>query len=349
MENSDWLYVNDFNVSGTFAEDLKPLPIREVYSMFTKCLGTYLKRQLTYPSDALNAFAGISRILESRLPTPMLFGLPVAFFDSALLCWGSFRGTMQRRSGFPSWSWAGWCGSMSSNDNSDPFEDIIFLEFHTWIEWYVYSEEKDQFISLRSILSEGHQPPEVMSHAYHNRFIRMGAFEHCQANLRGRGYFERGGSFEDRLPIQNLQRYVEMPLETSPTARSNLASQPGVLRFFTISVVFDVVLGQKTEGQNYVEKRFVLLDSLGYIVGDLVFASDHEDDQLRDTSQLLGRHKFILLSEALNRRSGYLYRESASGKREVGRDPFLFQDSPIKDARIEAGYISRTSTKVVMC
>jgi len=85
-------------------------------------LRDYNDRNLTYPEDALNAFAGIMRALCPAFKSGFLSGLPLAFFNIALL-WQP-RGYAVRRvarkgvSGancLPSWSWAGWKCSVETS------------------------------------------------------------------------------------------------------------------------------------------------------------------------------------------------------------------------------------------
>jgi hypothetical protein len=87
----------------------------------------YSKRDLTFEHDSLQAFAGITRHLEtSKFPMLQLWGVPFLHpsqwetlqqGDKSLmvgLLWKhqqSYWSTPRkpyRRSGFPSWSWAGW-------------------------------------------------------------------------------------------------------------------------------------------------------------------------------------------------------------------------------------------------
>jgi len=114
--NGEELKADDFDLSDTFGYEYLPISLQDPsesdgirYSKFTQCLHEYLRRNLLYDSDALNAFTAVSNIVASGLSTPMISGLPVAFFDLTLLCW---NGTMR---GFPSWSWAGWCGRMGAS------------------------------------------------------------------------------------------------------------------------------------------------------------------------------------------------------------------------------------------
>lgn len=88
-------------------------------------LSDYLERNLTYEEDILRAFSGISETLGRSISGGFHFGLPEQFFDAALL-WVPTE-TLTRREvlkngyskyDFPSWSWAGWKGCISSQINA---------------------------------------------------------------------------------------------------------------------------------------------------------------------------------------------------------------------------------------
>ena len=76
----------------------------------------YSARNLTYPSDILNAFAGFSSVFEDCCGGPIIHGLPLRVLSVALLwCQAKDENGGQRRRGsnghlMPSWSWAGWQG-----------------------------------------------------------------------------------------------------------------------------------------------------------------------------------------------------------------------------------------------
>lgn len=89
----------------------------DVYNLISK----YTARTLTHNEDILNAFDGIMEAFESRSPSVRsLWGIPLlhhaggdySYLSGSLvgLCWarGSKNGQSCRRTGFPSWSWAGW-------------------------------------------------------------------------------------------------------------------------------------------------------------------------------------------------------------------------------------------------
>ncbi|KAI1502577.1 heterokaryon incompatibility protein-domain-containing protein [Biscogniauxia marginata] len=71
----------------------------------------YSKKRLSFSSDILNAFTGITQVVGSILETDFIFGLPERFFLESLL-WGP-AGSSNRRNNvvdIPSWSWASWDG-----------------------------------------------------------------------------------------------------------------------------------------------------------------------------------------------------------------------------------------------
>lgn len=86
------------------------------------CINQYLKRDLTFPSDILNAMFSILQRFQQEMGDGLfkhLWGLPVLMerfhmqnwdeaFSQALLWYLPRPST--RREGFPSWSWTGWSG-----------------------------------------------------------------------------------------------------------------------------------------------------------------------------------------------------------------------------------------------
>ena len=73
-------------------------------------LNLYSYRTMTYPEDAIRAFAGVLQRLETIYPDGFFWGLPFEDFDWALL-WRP-QVPHVRREGFPTWSWAGWRGPL---------------------------------------------------------------------------------------------------------------------------------------------------------------------------------------------------------------------------------------------
>ena len=85
-----------------------------VFTEYTKAIEEYTHREISYKSDVLNAFAGLLHIFSRFFGCKTLLGLPESLLDLALL-WKPTR-QLQRRSGFPSWSWAGWVGRVAYDE-----------------------------------------------------------------------------------------------------------------------------------------------------------------------------------------------------------------------------------------
>ncbi|KAF2734039.1 hypothetical protein EJ04DRAFT_603974 [Polyplosphaeria fusca] len=79
----------------------------------------YNRRTLSFESDRLRAISGIEAVLRSSFPGGFCYGLPEFFFDAALL-WQPNKPMKRREMALdqnmtdylPSWSWAGWHGSI---------------------------------------------------------------------------------------------------------------------------------------------------------------------------------------------------------------------------------------------
>jgi hypothetical protein len=102
----------------------RPLEYRNLYD---DLLFTYQQRRMTYKTDILNAFNGISEILAALQNDTFLWGLPESLFSYAVTWF--FTGHSARnyvnipfeRNGckemvpIPSWSWAAWSGDDPDN------------------------------------------------------------------------------------------------------------------------------------------------------------------------------------------------------------------------------------------
>lgn len=116
---------------------MKPEPLQrpEMFSEYASTVTEYTRKNLTYTKDILLAYQGLSRILESRLHTKFILGLPEAYLDVALL-WLP-RTVLKRRIcpdfTFPSWSWAGWIGQVGFEETEDSkLERMVPV-----IKWYL--------------------------------------------------------------------------------------------------------------------------------------------------------------------------------------------------------------------
>lgn len=93
------------------------------FEVYVREVRQYSSRFISYDSDALNAFAGISQLLEISFRGHFIFGIPETAFDAGLLWYPTTR--LKRRLDpetgaalFPSWSWAGWAGSVTYDDDN---------------------------------------------------------------------------------------------------------------------------------------------------------------------------------------------------------------------------------------
>ncbi|KAI9776985.1 MAG: hypothetical protein M1839_009129 [Geoglossum umbratile] len=93
----------------------------------------YTQRKLSYDTDALNAFLAVLNILKPIFRGDFVCGLPAMELEHALL-WrpGS---TMRRRKHpstkepiFPSWSWAGWAGTVAMPNREKQFSRITWID-----------------------------------------------------------------------------------------------------------------------------------------------------------------------------------------------------------------------------
>lgn len=75
---------------------------------YFELVGGFSNRNLTFESDALNAFTAITTAMGSSFDSGFLFGIPEFLFDLGLL-W-SRESYLKRRECFPSWSGLGWSG-----------------------------------------------------------------------------------------------------------------------------------------------------------------------------------------------------------------------------------------------
>ncbi|KAF4629986.1 hypothetical protein G7Y89_g8158 [Cudoniella acicularis] len=97
------------------------------YSLYDELVESYLRRQLSFESDILNAFSGITQVLSSIRNDSFHWGLPESRFDRYLgwkmyggskrnnaMCPVYMRGQPTECVRFPSWSWTAWFGGGQS-------------------------------------------------------------------------------------------------------------------------------------------------------------------------------------------------------------------------------------------
>jgi hypothetical protein len=109
--------------------------------IYTMTLERYLQRQLTSEGDRLDALTGILRVLEHSRGQDFFWGMPKSRLELSLAWTGEnflIRNTARQSissygvtSPFPSWSWAGWLGSVDMDiDSTNEITGLLPLRFY---------------------------------------------------------------------------------------------------------------------------------------------------------------------------------------------------------------------------
>jgi hypothetical protein len=95
-------------------------------SRWGQLVNQYSQRQLTNVNDTIRAFEGISRSIADGADSSVFYGHVLAFFYSSLAFTVGVT-VRQRRTQFPSWSWAGWNTQGLSQTENFEFHDLRFV------------------------------------------------------------------------------------------------------------------------------------------------------------------------------------------------------------------------------
>ncbi|KAH9886508.1 heterokaryon incompatibility protein-domain-containing protein [Xylariomycetidae sp. FL2044] len=166
----------------------------EVWSSYCGGVINYSIRNLTFDDDGLNGFMGFANALKARFRSGFALGLPVSYFDTALL-WYS-RDTPRRRRDrrarpiLPSWTWAAWAGSSAYGYGYPLSSRVLIRNFYgdgagytcaeqllppaDWAEWdewersksgSVWTHKRESKISGRyPVLAERERPNVIYAH-----------------------------------------------------------------------------------------------------------------------------------------------------------------------------------------
>ncbi|KAI8691935.1 HET domain-containing protein [Fusarium sp. Ph1] len=119
------------------------------WDVYQKLCEDYSDRTPEHDGDALRALSGILRQLGGELTSWYADGLPANYLNSALL-FLSMDGTLRRRPGFASYSWAGWSGPIAwapetrqgPEHNSQAAERLFhWIQKRTFIQWHVWTRK----------------------------------------------------------------------------------------------------------------------------------------------------------------------------------------------------------------
>ncbi|RMZ88159.1 hypothetical protein DV736_g4617, partial [Chaetothyriales sp. CBS 134916] len=162
----------------TFCEDIEPprdngwslnsidMPTRIFREppliQFRSAVELYTQRELTNPSDILNAFDGVKLVLERRIGSAIYYGLLEVMLDSSLI-WESTK-RLRHRPNFPTWSWSGWVGEIQWK----------FAEHaESWIHWHADTAEGERRFpeQKRPRIAPPIPPPRRVEQVRHERAV----------------------------------------------------------------------------------------------------------------------------------------------------------------------------------
>ncbi|KAK0611245.1 heterokaryon incompatibility protein-domain-containing protein [Immersiella caudata] len=135
-----------------------------MWKAYADAVGMYTGRKMTWQTDALNAFHGVSDLLAQGVNTTFWHGLPEYNFDQALLWYP--REPLRRRNhegASPSWSWAGWEGHTGYRGRG--WYNALAMPPVTVIKWLRHKTPRDL---IYDYLTDGkhHTPEEIADQAF---------------------------------------------------------------------------------------------------------------------------------------------------------------------------------------
>ncbi|KAM0417359.1 hypothetical protein ACHAPT_012675 [Fusarium lateritium] len=140
---------------------LSQLKVRALW-FYAHCVALYTARDLYEPFDILAAFSGMCKLMEKTMRAPFVFGLPISYFDLALLWQPVGKARRLKRASvsddsrykdmrFPSWSWCGWKNEGATYDpemvGGCSADVRAWILTHTWIDWHI----RDGYGTLRRV------------------------------------------------------------------------------------------------------------------------------------------------------------------------------------------------------
>jgi Heterokaryon incompatibility protein (HET) len=130
------------------------------FRYYARFVVDYSRKQLSYQADIINAFSGLTQVLQSSSKWIFIAGIPLSVINYALLWVPSKKdaklqpavASSQSNYTFPSWSWSAWTGGVDYNistslglDVRDVFwsKEIGFLnETGQWEFFHLYDAAK---------------------------------------------------------------------------------------------------------------------------------------------------------------------------------------------------------------
>lgn len=136
-----------------------------VFREYIVLASAYSRRNFTFQEDVINGFTGIMTTLCSYFPEPQNFlvGLPVSYFDQAILWYPA--GPLDRRTfatfasikvPLPSWSWLAWKGNIGYERNIGYYDESAdrpedFRVLRSMVQWWVKPHHQQrELVPLRN-------------------------------------------------------------------------------------------------------------------------------------------------------------------------------------------------------
>jgi hypothetical protein len=195
-------------------------------------IAEYSKRDLSYPRDVLSAIMGIFRSYETvfgRENITYHWGLPLllrkSVSDDMKLPWTAkllyalswaHAAPSRRRTGFPTWTWAGWFGGIHFVDSLKTFEPDPAIRVSVQTKQTATFQDFDEFMS-QSIASSLVSPCLIID----SWTIRL-KFEHLEAGDFAPGSGRKSGLYAGSKSDRKFQLYAPLLLDEEADENSQL-------------------------------------------------------------------------------------------------------------------------------
>jgi len=140
--------------------------VYESFSSYSRLVVAYSARQLSFRSDAVDAFMGVGNILAARMESRMLWGVPERWMMQGLMWRGrSFTKGRDADGRVPSWSWAAWEGKVDYGSGGyyedwtddtvrvamDSFRSMHAEEVGSLVTFFCAERGKDGAVEVRRV------------------------------------------------------------------------------------------------------------------------------------------------------------------------------------------------------
>jgi len=242
-----------------------PVPFQEPYHDYIVHVEEYTSRQLSYESDMIPAFKGISNVLERRFQTEMLWGLAESVFDLALL-WRpmSMRktGLEGRTPGVPTWSWASWPGHIRYIREIE----AVYVDHETHAQ-PLHSYWKEDIERRLSRVNQNIQPSEEGRPGLGMEVVDEAGSDSTTQNQRNKAqaytqflHFETESAKLPLYPTPKARRFCVHPI-LAPASESEVWTQPDIGESIYIDNPYDDRLSQSLKDSPGKEWEFILLST----------------------------------------------------------------------------------------